>query len=58
VLRPYPFYLGIAFSLLGYMISVILVKDTKLFTQLEIRNQIQQEKEEKAGDKQKDKVIW
>lgn len=41
-LKPYPFYLGIAFSLLGLIISVMLVKDTSRFTELELR----QEKEE------------
>jgi MFS family permease len=42
-LKPYPFYLGIAFSLLGFIISVTLVKDTSRFTELELR----QDKEEK-----------
>jgi MFS family permease len=41
-LKPYPFYLGIAFSLLGFLISVLLVRDTSKFTELELR----QEKEE------------
>jgi MFS family permease len=41
-LKPYPFYLGIAFSLLGLLISVLLVRDTSKFTELELR----QEKEE------------
>jgi MFS family permease len=41
-LKPYPFYLGIAFSLLGFIISAVLVKDTSRFTELELR----QEKEE------------
>jgi len=36
-LKPYPFYLGIAFSLLGFIISVVLVKDTSKFTKLELR---------------------
>ena len=35
-LKPYPFYLGIAFSLLGFIISVTLVKDTSRFTELEL----------------------
>jgi len=28
-LRPYPFYLGIVFSVLGLLISIFLIKDTK-----------------------------
>ncbi|MGA7368284.1 MAG: hypothetical protein WBX01_04090 [Nitrososphaeraceae archaeon] len=36
-LKPYPFYLGIAFSLLGFIVSVILIKDTSRFTELELR---------------------
>jgi MFS family permease len=47
-LKPYPFYLGIAFSLLGFIISVVLVKDTSRFTELELR----QEKEEKVKREQ------
>ena len=49
-LKPYPFYLGIAFSLLGLIISVILVKDTSRFTELELR----QEKEEKLKREQQE----
>lgn len=29
-IRPYPFYLGIAFSIIGLMLSLFFVKDTKL----------------------------
>jgi len=42
-LKPYPFYLGIAISLLGFVISFVLVKDTSRFTELEL----QQEKNER-----------
>jgi MFS family permease len=35
-LKPYPFYLGIIFAILGLAISWIIVKDTKKFTSLEI----------------------
>lgn len=38
-LKPYPFYLGIVFALLGLLISWLIVKDTKKFTQLEIKTQ-------------------
>ena len=37
-LKPYPFYLGIIFPIAGFIISLLLVKDTKKFTQLEIKN--------------------
>jgi MFS family permease len=36
-LKPYPFFLGIAFALLGLIISWIAVKDTRMFTLLEIK---------------------
>jgi MFS family permease len=49
-LKPYPFYLGIAFSLLGFIISIVLIKDTSRFTMLEL----QQEKEDQLkGESQK-----
>ena len=37
-LKPYPFYLGIIFAILGLAISWIIVKDTKKFTSLEIKD--------------------
>ena len=37
-LKPYPFYLGIIFAVLGLLISWLIVKDTKKFTILEIKN--------------------
>lgn len=36
-LKPYPFYLGIAFAIFGLLISWLIVKDTKKFTRLEIK---------------------
>ena len=36
-LKPYPFYLGIIFAILGLAISWIIVKDTRKFTNLEIK---------------------
>lgn len=36
-LKPYPFYLGIIFAILGLAISWIVVKDTRRFTNLEIK---------------------
>jgi MFS family permease len=46
-LKPYPFYLGIAFALLGLLISFFAVKDTRKFTLLEIKKQEQEEQEKK-----------
>lgn len=37
-LKPYPFYLGIVFAIAGFLISWLIVKDTKKFTVLEIKN--------------------
>ena len=39
-LKPYPFYLGIAFAMLGLIISWVIVKDTRKFTELEIKNDL------------------
>src|SRR5947208_8004817 len=38
-LKPYPFYIGIAFALLGFLISWLVVKDTIKYTALEIKNE-------------------
>src|SRR3989449_6175649 len=38
-LKPYPFYIGIAFAILGFLISWLVVKDTKKYTALEIENE-------------------
>jgi MFS family permease len=38
-LKPYPFYFGIVFAVLGLLISWLIVKDTRKFTLLEIRRQ-------------------
>src|SRR5215211_4362302 len=46
-LKPYPFYLGIVFPIFGLLISSFLVKDTKKFTQLEIKNLKEEEKKDK-----------
>ena len=61
-LKPYPFYLGIAFPIIGLLISSFLVKDTKKFTRLEIKNLKEEEKDkykniiEKIEEKKKHKV--
>jgi MFS family permease len=45
-LKPYPFYLGIAFSVLGFIVSLFIIKETKKFTLLEIKNEQQEEEKE------------
>lgn len=37
-LKPYPFYLGVVFAILGFVISSTIVKDTRRFTLLEIKS--------------------
>ena len=54
-LKPYPFYLGIIFPIAGFLISLLLVKDTKEFTQLEIKNY--QKEEKRNRDKNRKKII-
>jgi MFS family permease len=39
-LKPYSFYLGIAFAVLGFVISWAIVKDTRKFTVLEIEDDL------------------
>jgi MFS family permease len=51
-LKPYPFYLGIVFSLLGFIISLVLIKDTTRYVELETRNQLQQEKKDEEAKKE------
>jgi MFS family permease len=38
-LRPFPFFIGIAFAILGFLISWLVVKETKKYTALEIKNE-------------------
>jgi MFS family permease len=51
-LKPYPFYPGIVFSLLGFIISLVLIKDTTRYVELETRNQLQQEKKDEEAKKE------
>jgi len=53
-LKPYPFYIGIIFPIVGFLISFLLVKDTKKFTELEIKNY---EKNEKRDEDENRKII-
>ena len=38
--RPYPFYIGIAISILGLLLTIIWVKDTKKFVAQEAQNSV------------------
>ena len=49
-LKPYPLYLGIIFALLGLLISFFVVKDTRKFTLLEIREQEAESKDEDKNE--------
>jgi MFS family permease len=51
-LKPYPFFLGIVFALLGFILSWLIVKDTRNFTLLEIKEN--QEEFAKTSDNQLD----
>ncbi|WP_353160160.1 MFS transporter [Myroides odoratus] len=45
-LRPAPFYLGIAYTLIGLLLSIFVVRDTRQFAQLEAKQQDQTMKKE------------
>lgn len=38
-LRPFPFFIGIAVAILGFLISWLVVKETRKYTELEIKNE-------------------
>lgn len=48
-LKPYPFYIGIGFAVIGTLLSVIIVRDTKQFLMLETKSQDQQKNESSAA---------
>ncbi len=48
-LKPYPFYLGIIFAILGLAISWIIVKDTRKFTSLEIKEDASESPEQESN---------
>ena len=50
-LKPYPFYLGIIFAILGLTISWIIVKDTRRFTSLEIKEDVSESLKEGTSAK-------
>lgn len=44
-LRPSPFYLGMAYTVIGLLLSIFVIRDTREFTQLEVKqNHITEEK--------------
>jgi len=47
-LKPFPFYLGIIFAILGLVISWIIVKDTRRFTTLEIKEDASESPEQES----------
>lgn len=51
-LKPYPFYLGIIFAVLGLLISFFAVKDTRKFTLLEAKENAQEQEKEKEKNNQ------
>jgi MFS family permease len=53
-LKPYPFFLGIAFVLVGFIISWLVVKDTRKFTLLEIKEENQEESTRKITTENND----
>ncbi len=60
-LKPYPFYLGISFALLGFFISILIIKDTRKFTELEIKTHLQdktreEEEKQKLNEKSNNKL--
>lgn len=51
-LKPFPFYFGIAFAVLGMLLSWIIVRDTKPFLLLETKNQDDYDNGEKVKHKE------
>ncbi len=49
-LKPYPFYLGIVFAVAGLLISWLIVKDTKKFTILELKNHERDNPEQRGSE--------
>ena len=51
-LKPFPFYFGIAFAVLGTLLSWIIVRDTKQFLLLETKNHDDYDNDEKVKHKE------
>ena len=49
-LKPYPFYIGIGFAVIGTLLSAIIVRDTKQFMLLETQSHQKQEGESSNND--------
>jgi MFS family permease len=47
-LKPYPFYLGSGFAVLGLVISWFIVKDTRKFTMLELKTELRNQDDNKS----------
>ncbi|MGG5506486.1 MULTISPECIES: MFS transporter [unclassified Myroides] len=45
-LRPAPFYLGIAYTFIGLLLSIFIVRDTRQFAQLEAKQRVSTTQEE------------
>lgn len=50
-LKPFPFYIGIGFAVIGTILSAIIVRDTKQFMLLETQSHQKQEGESNSDDK-------
>jgi MFS family permease len=55
-LKPYPFYIGIGFALIGTLLSVIIVRETRQFVQLEMQDK--QGQESSGNDKLSFKQVF
>lgn len=53
-LKPYPFYMGIAFAVVGTLLSTIIVRDTKPFMLLEMQSHRQQKYDDHYNQKQQE----
>lgn len=49
-LKPYPFYIGIGFAIIGTLLSAIIVRDTKQFMLLEMQSHKKQDGESTNND--------
>jgi MFS family permease len=58
-LKPYPFYLGITFVVVGTLLSLIIVRDTRQFMLLETKNQDMERKvSSSAGGSRQDQLSF
>jgi MFS family permease len=57
-LKPFPFYTGIGFAVIGTILSAIIVRDTKQFMLLETQSHKKQEGESDSDDKLSFKQVF